>query len=126
MSKQQKVNGMPMLDFHTINPCQGCFARKHHKEQFPKKSKHRSKEPLGLTHSDLCGPMVKASLNGSRYFLLFNDNFSKKSWVYSLRTKGEAFTKFKAFKEKVEIESGCKIKVLQTNCKREFSSKKIS
>jgi 5'-3' exoribonuclease 2 len=125
MSKQQKVNGIPMLDYHKIDPCQGCLARKYCREQFRKKSKHRSKEPLGLINFDLYEPMAKTSLNGSRYFLLFTDNFSKKSWVYYLRTKGETFTKFKAFKEKVEVESGCKIKVLQTNPIRKFLSKKF-
>jgi hypothetical protein len=76
MSKQQKVNGIQMLDYHIVDPCQGCLTEKHHREQFPKKSKHRSKEPLGLIQFVLCGPMPKASLNGSRYYLLFTDNFS--------------------------------------------------
>jgi hypothetical protein len=53
--------------------------------------------------------MPKASLNGLNYFLLFVDDFNRKSWVYFLRTKGVAFTKFKAFKEKVEAKTKCKI-----------------
>ncbi len=62
-----------------------------------------------MIHYGLCGPMPKASLNGLNYFLLFVDDFNRKSWVYFLRTKGVAFTKFKAFKEKVEAKTKCKI-----------------
>jgi hypothetical protein len=53
--------------------------------------------------------MPKASLNGLNYFILFTNDFSRKSWVYFSKTKGVAFTKFKAFKEKVEAKTICKI-----------------
>lgn len=126
MPKQQKMNGMPMLDYHTTDPCQGHLTRKDHKVWFPNKSKHRSKELLGLIHFDLYGPMPKASLNGSRYFLLFTNNFSKKSWVYSLRTKGEAFTKFKAFKEKLKLKLDAKSKFLKQTTKENSCQKNLA
>jgi hypothetical protein len=39
--------------------------------------------------------MKITSHGGARYFLTFIDDFSKKTHVYLLKAKGEAFEKFK-------------------------------
>jgi hypothetical protein len=49
---------------------------------------------------------------GALYFLTFINNFSRKTHVYILKAKGEAFQKFKQYKALVENEIGHKIKVL--------------
>jgi hypothetical protein len=43
-------------------------------------------------------------------FSLFINNFSRKTHVYCLKAKGEAFEKFKQYKALVENEIGHKIK----------------
>jgi len=48
----------------------------------------------------------------SNNFLTFIDHFSRKTHVYLLKAKGEAFEKFKKYKTLVESEIGQKIKVL--------------
>ena len=48
-----------------------------------------------------------------RYFMTFIDGFSKKIWLYALKSKGECFEKFKEFKALVEMQSEHKIKVFQ-------------
>jgi hypothetical protein len=55
------------------------------------------------------------SLGGSRYFITFTDDFSRKSWIYFLATKSQAFEKFKFFKELVEKNEGKSIKMLRTD-----------
>jgi hypothetical protein len=56
---------------------------------------------------------MKTTLHGGvQYFLTFIDDFSRKSHVYFLKDKGEAFEKFKQYKALVENEIGHKIKVL--------------
>jgi 5'-3' exoribonuclease 2 len=55
------------------------------------------------------------SLNGSRYFITFIDDFSRKSWIYFLATKSQTFKKFKFFKELVEKNEGKNIKMLRTD-----------
>ena len=59
-----------------------------------------------MIHSDL-GDLSKEkepSLSGSRYFLLFVDDYTRYMWVYFLKTKKapEALQAFKDFKKLVE------------------------
>jgi hypothetical protein len=61
-------------------------------------------------------------LSGSRYFVVFTDDFSRKSWVAFLKSKAETFEKFKSFKAQVEAETGKKILTLRTDRGGEFTS----
>jgi transposase InsO family protein len=59
--------------------------------------------------------MQHPSLAGSRYVLVFTDDFSRKSWTYFLKSKDETFEKFRIFKEMIENETGNKIKTLRSD-----------
>ena len=63
----------------------------------------------------MCGPITPSSLGKNNYFLLFIDDFSRKTWVYFLKQKSEVFEAFKTFKATMENESGWKIKALRSN-----------
>ncbi len=69
--------------------------------------------------------MRTTSHDGARYFFTFIDDFSRKTCVYLLKAKGEAFEKFKQYKALVENEIGHKIKVLRSDNGGEFVSKKF-
>ena len=60
---------------------------------FPQ-SEHKSKEPLDLVHSDVCGPMSVHSFSGYRYCVTFIDDYSRKTWIYFLKAKSEVFDRF--------------------------------
>jgi len=51
--------------------------------------------------------------------------FQKKTYVYFLKTKGEVFDKFKAYKALVNNETNMKIKTLQSDNGGEFVSRKF-
>ena len=72
-------------------------------------------EKLELVHTDLWGPSSVASLGGSRYYITFIDDSSRKVWVYFLKNKSDIFETFKKWKAMVETETGLKIKCLRTN-----------
>lgn len=77
-------------------------------------------------HSDLWGsPSTPESLGGCRYFVSFIDDYSKKVWVYFLKSKDEAFDKFKEWKLEVENQTGKKIKCLRTDNGLEFCNSKF-
>jgi transposase InsO family protein len=91
------------------------------KAPFTKKSE-RSKDLLGLVHSDVCGPMSISARDGSRYFVTFTDDFSRYGYIYLMRHKSESFEKFKEFKVEVENQLGKKIKVFRTDRDGEYLS----
>ena len=84
---------------------------KHHREKFIFGVSNRTKEPLELVHTDLCGPMQTTSLTGNVYFMNFIDDYSKKTWVYLLKHKSQVFDMLKSFKAMAEKESDRFIKV---------------
>ena len=47
-------------------------------------------KPLELVHSDLAGPITPCSKEGSKYAILFTDDFSGVIFVYFLRNKNDA------------------------------------
>ena len=49
------------------------------------KSSLRAHKPFELIHTDVCGLIKPRSLTKSNYFLLFIDNYSRKTWVYFLK-----------------------------------------
>jgi transposase InsO family protein len=80
---------------------------------------------LELVHANLCGPMQTESLGDNKYFFLFIDDYSRMIWMHFLRSKGEAFCRFKVFKAFVENQSKKKLKLLRTDQEGEFLSKEF-
>jgi GAG-pre-integrase domain/Integrase core domain len=113
IKKLQVVGLLGCFDLESIATCESCLSSKMTKPHFTKKSE-RSKDLLGLMHSDVCGPMSISARDGSRYFVTFTDDFSKYGYVYLMRHKFESFEKFKEFKAEVENQLGKKIKVFRT------------
>ena len=48
---------------------------------------------------------------GKRYLITFIDDYTRKTWVYFLQEKSEAFSAFKSFKARVENEAERVIKL---------------
>jgi transposase InsO family protein len=67
--------------------------------------------------------MPVKSLGGSSYYVIFIDDYSKKTWLYLLKTKDKVFNKFQEFKEKIENLTNKKIKTLRTDNGGEYTSK---
>ena len=87
-----------------------------------KESVFKSSRPLELVHSDVWGPAPVVSINDYKYYLVFVDDFTKFTWLYLLKFKSDVFTIFKYFKATVENLLDHKIKILRTDCGREFTS----
>lgn len=67
--------------------------------------------------------LLKPISNGrNRYFLTFNDDYSRRTWVYFLKRESEVFDKFKEFKALVEKQSGYHIKSLRSNQGGEYTT----
>ena len=114
LSRLSNAIGLPRIPFER-HVCSYCMAGRQHRERFPQKSETRSSLPGQRIHSDIMGPMPQASLGGSKYILVFTDDYSRKGWVYFLKNKSETITKFCEFKTKIEGETGNRIQALQTD-----------
>ena len=119
--KQELVKDLPNIQVCS-EVCEGCQLGKQHRLPFPSSATWRATEKLQLVHSDVCGPMKTVSLNGSKYFILFIDDFTRMTWVYFLKQKSEVFSVFKKFKALVEAQCGCLLKKLRTDNGKEYTS----
>jgi hypothetical protein len=118
------VEGIPELQSTHEGICKGCALGKNIKKPFPSNN-NRSKEILDLIHSDVCGSMPVKSLGGSFYYVIFIDDYSRKTWLYLLNTKDEVFNKFQEFKAKIENLTNKKIKTLRIDNGGEYTSKEF-
>ena len=99
--------------------CEACVLGKEHKLPFPR-SESRATYAGELIHCDLCGPMRTKSFGGSRYFLLFKDDFSNYRKIYFLKSKDEAKDKVVEFLTEVATQTGNVVKVFRTDKGSEF------
>jgi transposase InsO family protein len=116
MSEQQLLgkDKVSKLDF-----CEHCILGKHHRLKFTAGT-HNSKRILEYVHSDLWGPEKISTHGGCSYFLSIVDDYSRKVWIYLLKNKNDAFTKFKHWKLLVENLTNEKLKTLRTDNGLEF------
>lgn len=124
LGHKEMVYGIPAID--EVEFCEGCVYGKQSRISFPKNQSRKTENILEVVHTDLCGPMKTTSLGGSKYFLLFTDDFSRRSWIYFLKAKSETFNVFKKFKALVEKQSGSSIKILRSDRGGEFTSREFN
>jgi ribonuclease HI len=123
MLKVNNINAKDNVELDMkIKNCETCSRGKLCRKPF-NISESKSKGILELVHSDLAGPMEETSLGGARYFLTFIDDYSKKVFVYFIKSKSEVFGKFMDFKNLTENQMNKKIKKLRTDNGTEYGSK---
>ena len=120
-----KKGCVPSDQVSIIKFCEDCVIGKTHKVSFGL-AQHLTKERLDYIHSDLWGsPNVPPSLGRCHYFLSFTDDWSRKVWVYFLRTKDEAFKRFVEWKKMVEVQVERKVKKLRIDNILEFCNQRF-
>ena len=67
--------------------------------------------------------MPSTSLSGYEYYVTFIDDYSRKTWIYFLKTKDEVYGKFKEFKSLIENHSERRINTTKTDNGGEYTSK---
>lgn len=105
-------------------PCLSCIKGKQHRQPFPR-SERKTNQILELVHSDLCGPMSTTSIGGSKYFLTLIDDYSRKTFVYFLEHKSEAFDIISEFINMVELQTGKKVKKLRSDNGTEYVNRRM-
>ena len=85
-------------------------------------STQRSQGLLDYVHSDMWGPAKQESNGGSIYFMTIIDDYSRRVWIYFLKSKDMAFEAFKGWKRVVENQVNRKVKTLRTDDGLEYCS----
>ena len=76
---------------------------------------YRSKEQLELVHFNLCGPMTIQARSGFKYFITFIDDYSRYGYIYLMRSKSEAFEKFKEYRAETKKRLNKCLKTLRSD-----------
>ena len=104
-----------------IDFCEHCVLGKQTKVKFGT-AIHQTKGILDYVHSDVWGPTKNESLGGKRWFVSFIDDFSRRSWIYTMKHKHEVLDIFLEWKNMVERKTGKKVKVLRSDNGGEYTS----
>jgi len=107
----------------TNPPCEHSQAGKQTRKPNTAPATDRASQPLELIHSDLAGPMSTNSPGGARYFLLFIDDFSRYTTVYTIKQKSEVIIHFQHFKAKWENQLSLRIKRFCSDGGGKYSTK---
>jgi hypothetical protein len=124
MKIHEAVRGVP--SFSDLLPnCNACQFGKQNRKPFPK-STWRSNQKLQLIHIDVAGPMSTPSIKGSRYYILFIDDFTRMCWIFFMKFKSEVAGIFWRFKKNVENKSRCKIQSIRSDNGTEYTSSEFN
>ena len=117
-----KRNNITYIDDWNGYVCEGCAYGKQCRVS------HRlnsiiAKECLDIVHVDL-GEMNEYSLGGSKYFLIFKDDYSHFRTVYFLKQKSEAVNKLEVYLNLVENQFNRQVKILKSDNGTEITNTK--
>ena len=123
MASQKVVYGLiiPLDGVIPTAPCLGCMSGKMHRSPFPI-GRTRANQIGQLIHSDVCGPMQVPTPKGSRYFVLFTDDYSGWRVVYFIREKSEVQDCFKDYVHQLHGETSKFVRTLRSDNGGEFFS----
>jgi len=113
---QNLVNNfsLPIVPNKFSSLCSSCSINKAHQQPFHVTS-FQSHAPLEIIYTDVWGPAHYTGIDGSRYYLLFVDHYTKYMWFYLMATKFGVSSIFLHFKNLVETRFQSKIKSLIHN-----------
>lgn len=117
------------IDSNNKKLCEPCVIGKMARRPFAKGQPdafERSNDLLEIVYSDICGPFNNVpSFSGGRYFATFIDDYSRMTFVYILKTKGEIFSAFQNYKHLAETQTGRKIKCINMDNAKENVSRQF-
>ena len=74
-----------------------------------------------LIHSDVWGPSPVASIGGSRYFVVFINDYSRYSWIFPMKSRSEILPIYSNFAKMVETQFSKRIKTFHSDNALEYT-----
>ena len=75
-----------------------------------------------LIHSDVWGPSPISTPGGSRYFVIFMDDYSLYNWIYLLKNRYALYQIYRDFTKMIETQFSKPIKVFRSDNAQEFKA----
>lgn len=82
--------------------------------------------PFELIHSDVWGPSPISTQQGTRWFIIFVEDCTRMTWLYTMRNKGDVSTIFKSFYHMIQNQYSLPIKVLRSDSGGEYINLELS
>ena len=73
-----------------------------------------------LIHSDIWGPSPTATLGGSKYFVIFVDDFSRYTWIYLMHNHSELAQIYRTFAQMISTQFSKTMKIFCTDNAMEY------
>nr|GEU91810.1 ribonuclease H-like domain-containing protein [Tanacetum cinerariifolium] len=122
LARKDLVAGLPKFKYHKEHLCPSCEQGKSKRASHSPKPVPNSRQRLHLLHMDLCGPMRMASINEKRYVLVIMDDYSRYTWVHSLRSKDEAPEVIIKFLKRITVLLQSPVIIIRTDNGTEFKN----
>src|SRR6185312_2768783 len=72
--------------------------------------------------TDICGPITPTTYGGNRYFISFIDDFTRKSWIYIIKSKDQAIEKLKELYKLLKNHYNIRIKNVISDGRGEYTN----
>ena len=80
-----------------------------------------STDIFDLIHSDVWGSSPISSIGGSRYFVVFVDDYSRYSWIFHMKHRSELLKVYSNFAKMVETQFSKRIKIFRSDNALEYT-----
>ena len=74
-----------------------------------------STDIFDLIHSDVWGPSSISCISGSRYFVVFVDDYYRYSWIFNMKHRSELLQVYSNFAKMVETQFSKRIKIFRSD-----------
>ena len=105
------------VSFHKFD-CMSCQSGKQTKLPFNNNDSF-SFTPFDLVHSDVWGPAPFTTEGGSRYFVIFVDDYSRFTWIYMLKYRSNLDPIFQTFHKMIQTQFSRIIKIFRSDNAKE-------
>ncbi|CAI7906368.1 unnamed protein product [Closterium sp. NIES-54] len=106
-------------------PCVSCVGGKMAWHTFPTKGSD-VEEALAVMHIDLCGPFRVAAKDGSLYFLLLKDRYTRFVWVMPIAKQSDVLREFQKWLVLVERQAKKSMLMLRSDRGGEFLGREFT
>jgi len=115
-----------IVDEHSPTPdCEACIQAKQHHKPFSHDVGKHSESAGELTHSDVWGPSQTESIGGSKYYISFIDDHTRRCTVEFMSNKSQATEKVKQYITHLQVQQGKQPKIIRCDNGTEYVNKEL-